>query len=173
MYEKALPYLSERHLKAGEYFLPPDKICREIAFIESGLFRLYYLNEGKEITNCFCKENTITCSYASLITQQESDIIIQAIEDSRLIVFQYEDLQKLYKEDLFWQQVGRMASESEYLSTDNHKRFINDLSATERYEQILENDPELLQRVPLIHLASYLQISPETLSRIRKKLSQT
>ena len=114
----------------------------------------------------------MTCSYASLITQKESDIAIQAIEPSKLIVFTYHSLLKLYDQNSFWQQLGRLAAESEYITTSCHNRFLNDLTATERYQQLLEQDGDLLQRVPLNHLATYLQVAPETLSRIRKKLSR-
>ncbi len=170
-WETALPYLKERSIRKGDFFLEEGKTCRQIAFIQKGLFRTYYLRDGAEITTCFCKENTITCSYKSLITQQVSDLSIQAIEDCELIVFQYEDLQKLYEKDLFWQQVGRLAAESEFMVMEHYTRFINDLPAKDRYLQILKNDSELLQRVPLLYLASYLQIKPETLSRIRKKVA--
>ena len=85
----------------------------------------------------------------------------------------YANLQKLYTQNLFWQQVGRIASENELITTECHNRFLRDLSATERYKQILENENELLQRVPLNYLATYLQIAPETLSRIRKKIGRT
>lgn len=173
VFEKARPYLSMKVLEPGAFLLPQGKICRDIAFIEKGLLRLFYLNDGKEITNCFCRENTITTSYRSLITQEESDIAIQAIEPSQLVVLPYHALQKLYEKDLFWQQVGRLASENELIATECHHRFLTDLSATERYLQILEQDNELLQRVPLAYLASYLQIAPETLSRIRNKITRT
>lgn len=173
VFEFIKPYLSVINLKAGDYFLREGKISKQIGFVEEGLFRLYYLNDGKEVTNCFCKENTITCSYQSLITQTESDLAIQAIEDSKLIVFSYASLQQLYAKDLFWQQVGRLAAENEFITTACHNRFLSDLSATERYQQILENEGDLLQRVPLNYLATYMQIAPETLSRIRKKLSRT
>lgn len=172
-FEEVLPYLSVNELKAGDYFLREGNVCKNIAFIESGLLRLFYLKDGKEVTHCFCKENTLTTSYRSLITQQESDVAIQAVEPTKLIVLPYFSLQKLYEKNLFWQQVGRLTSEAEYVIADTHKRFLQDLTATERYQQILENDNELLQRVPLNYLASYLQITPETLSRIRKKISRT
>ena len=171
--ESVLPYLSVKYLNVGDYFLREGKICKNIGFVEEGLLRLYYLNDGKEVTNCFCKENTITCSYSSLITQKESDLAIQAIEPSKLIILSYESLQKLYKKDLFWQQVGRLAAENEFIITECHNRFLRDLSATDRYMQILENENELLQRVPLNYLATYLQIAPETLSRIRNKITRT
>ncbi len=172
-FEYAQPFLSEKTIEAGKYWLREGKISRNIAFIEKGLLRLYYLNDGKEVTNCFCRENTITTSYKSLITQQASDLAIQAVEKSNLIVLSYESLQKLFEKDLFWQQVGRLAAENEFIISESHNRFLNDLSATERYLQISNNDPELLQRVPLNHLATYLQITPETLSRIRKKIVRT
>lgn len=172
-FEIAKPFLSIKELASGDYFLPIGKICKQIAFIEKGLFRLYYLKDGKEVTHCFCKENSIACAYRSLITQQPTDTAIQAIEATSIIYFSYESLQKLYQQDLFWQQVGRIASENEYVTTECHNRFITDLSATERYLDIMENDPDLLQRVPLNYLASYIQVAPETLSRIRKKLTRT
>ena len=173
VFEMVVPYLSTKSIKAGDYLLRNGKICRNIAFIEEGLLRLYYLNDGKEVTNCFCKEKSIITSYSSLITQSESEIAIQAIEDSKLILLPYDSLQKLYKKDLFWQQVGRLAAESEFITTECHNRFLRDLSATERYMQILEKEHELLQRLPLNYLATYLQIAPETLSRIRKKITRT
>ena len=173
VFEDLGPHLSTVELKSGDYFLQHDKVCRKIAFIESGLIRLYYLNDGKEVTHCFCREHNITTSYRSLITQERSEIAIQAIQPTKLIVLSYQSLQELYEKDLFWQQVGRLAVENEYISTESHNRLIRDYSATERYLQVLENDETLLQRVPLNYLATYLQVTPETLSRIRKKLSRT
>jgi len=171
-FEIVKPYLSEKNIGAGDYFLREGSVCRSIGFIEHGLLRLYYLHDGKEITNCFCKENTITCSYSSLITKKESEISIQAIEDSTLLVLNYNSMQELYNKDLFWQQLGRLAAENEFITTERHNRFLSDLTATERYLQVLENEEELLQRVPLNYLASYLQVAPETLSRIRKKITR-
>ena len=171
-FEAVLPKLSVRHLSAGEYFLQEGKVCRIVGFIESGLLRHYYLNDGKEVTNCFCRENTLVTSYRSLITQQTSDIAIQAVEDSTLLVLSEQTLHSLYEQHLFWQQLGRMAAENELIATEGHHRFINDLPATDRYLQVLANDKDLLQRVPLNYLASYLQVSPETLSRIRKKTAR-
>jgi len=171
--EDILPFLSIENLEMGDYFLRQGKTSKRIAFIEKGLVRLFYLNDGKEVTSCFCKENTITCSYKSLITKTPSECSIQAIEPCQLIVFSYQSLEKLYKKELFWQQVGRLAAENEYINAECHNRFLSDLTATERYQQILENEGDLLQRVPLNYLATYLQVAPETLSRIRKKIIRT
>ena len=173
VYENAYPYLSQKTLQPEEFFVPIGNVCKNIAFIEEGLLRLYYLNDGKEVTNCFCKENMVATSYRSLITQQVSDIAVQAVEASKLVVLSYDSLQKLYDKDLFWQQVGRLAAENEFIITEAHTRLLQDLSATDRYLHVLENDPELLRRVPLTQLATYLQVAPETLSRIRNKIART
>lgn len=172
VFEEILPFLSIKELKEGEHFIKEGKVCREIAFIEKGLLRHYYLHNGKEFSDCFCKEHSLSASYRSLITQTPTDFAVQAIEDSRLIILSYDVLKGFYEKSLFWQEVGRMVSEQEYLLTESHQRMLRNMSATERYLYILEKEPDLLQRVPLGHLASYLQIVPETLSRIRNKIAR-
>jgi len=169
MFEQLLPHLNKIELKANEYFLKEGKTCKKLAFIQNGIVRIYYTHDGKEITKCFCRENNITCSYSSLITQTPSELAIQALEDTVLIALPHSSLQQLYSQSIFWQQMGRLAGEREFVIEENHNRSMRDLSATERYRHILENDSELLQRVSLNHLASYIQVTPETLSRIRSK----
>ncbi len=167
----AEPYLSTNRVKKSEHILHQGNICRNIHFVVSGLFKVYYLRDGVEITTCFCKENRFTTSYQSLISNQPSNLGIQAIEDSETVSILYEDLKKLYAQHLFWQQIGRMVTEQEYIITECYTRLINDKSAKQRYLEILNNEPDLLQRVSLIDLASYLQVTPETISRIRKQLA--
>ncbi|MCI4668697.1 MAG: Crp/Fnr family transcriptional regulator [Bacteroidia bacterium] len=171
-FEQLSPVLKIQSIRAGEYFLGQGKVCKQIAFIEEGLFRHFYLHDGKEVTTCFCREHTFLASYSSFLSQSPSDIAIQAIENSKLFLISFEAIQNLYKSDPFWQQLGRIASENEFLSSSNHQRFIHDLSATDRYLQFLASNKGLFNRIPLQYLASYLQISPETLSRIRKKIAQ-
>ena len=168
-FELAAPRITKAHVQRGEFLLDLGRTSGHIAFIQEGLFRQYYLNDGKEVTTCFCREGELTCSYRSLITQQPSDLAIEALEDSRVWRLAYRDLQALYTLDPFWQRVGRLASEQEYLVREHHARFLQDLSARERYERVLRDQPDLLQRVSLQHLASYLQVAPETLSRIRNE----
>lgn len=170
-FEAALPYFKHQHLEKGECFIEQGVVCKKIAYIESGLFRTYYLNDGIETTTCFCKENTLATSYKSMITNQASDLSLQAIEACKLLTIQFSDLQELYKKNLFWQQIGRLLAEQAFITAECYTRFLNDQTAEQRYLQILTNESDILQRVPLIYLASYLQITPETLSRIRKKIS--
>lgn len=172
LFDELSPYLSVRELEKNDYFLKEGQTCKQLAFIKKGMVRIYYLHDGKEITKCFCRENSITCSYSSMISQTPSGSAIQAVEDTTLITISYSSLQELYKKNMFWQQMGRIAGEQEYIVEESHNRSMRDLSASDRYKDILENDSELLQRVPLNHLASYMQVAPETLSRIRKKFAR-
>lgn len=169
LFDQLVPYLSFKELKTNEYFLKEGQTCKQLAFVETGMVRIYYLLDGKEITKCFCKENHITCSYSSMITQTPSQNAIQAIEDTTLIVLSYSSLQALYKTNMYWQQMGRIAGEREFIVEESHNQSMRDLSASERYQHILQHESDLLQRVPLSHLASYIQVTPETLSRIRSK----
>jgi hypothetical protein len=108
-----------------------------------------------------------------MITQTPSECAIQAIEHTKLIILSYASLQKLYQKSIFWQQIGRLVGEREFVVEEKHNQSMRNLSALDRYKHILTNDSELLQRVPLNHLASYIQVTPETLSRIRSKISRT
>ena len=165
------PFLREIKLDKNKHFLQTEQICRDIAFIEKGIMRIYYITEeGKEITSCFCKENNFVTSYQSLIAKQKSAFSIQALEPTTLTVLSYEKLELLFKKSIFWQQAGRLIMGTEYLRSECHNRFLDELSAKERYLKIMKDEKYLLQRVSLKHLASYLQITPESLSRIRKEV---
>jgi len=172
-FEQLSSHISVKELDVGDYFLEHGQTCKELAFIKKGLVRIYYLHDGKEITKCFCREQNITCSYSSLITQTPSEHSIQAIEPTKLYILSYSALQELYAKDIFWQQIGRIAGEREFIIEESHNRSMRDLSALNRYKHIMNNESHLLQRVPLNHLASYLQVTPETLSRIRSKIMRT
>jgi CRP-like cAMP-binding protein len=173
VFDAVLPFLSSRSLSPGEYFLREGKRCNEVALIVKGMMRLYYLADGKEVTNCFCREGSLSTSYTSLITKAPSEVAIQAVEPTDIITLSADSLDRLYDTSPFWQQLGRMAAQNELIINQRHNRFLRHVSATDRYKQVLTEDAELLQRVPLNYLATYLQVSPETLSRIRKKLSRT
>ncbi|GAB5536367.1 MAG: Crp/Fnr family transcriptional regulator [Rubricoccaceae bacterium] len=168
-FERVAPQIVEERIGKGEALLRLGATSDRISFIQQGLFRQVYLIDGKEVTTCFCREHTLTCSYRSLITQQPSELAIEALEESQVLSLMHRDLQALYDQDPFWQQVGRMAAEQEVMVRERHLHFVQDLSAADRYEHILREERDLLQRVSLQHLASYMQVAPETLSRVRKQ----
>ncbi len=166
-------YFTEQNLKKGDFFVKQDKVCRNIAFILKGTLRVYYINEkAEEITSCFCTENNLTTSYKSFILQQPSNIILQAIEDTQLLVINYENLQKLYARSAVWQTIGRSVAEREYIVMEQYASVLNNETAKEKYLRLLKEQPNVLQKASVEDIASYLGVTRRTLSRIRQEISK-
>jgi CRP-like cAMP-binding protein len=165
-------YFTEQNLKKGDFFVKQDKVCRHIAFIIKGTLRTYYINaKAEEITSCFCTENNLTTSYKSFILQQPSNLILQAIEDTQLLVIDYENLQKLYSKSIVWQTIGRAVAEREYIVMEQYASVLNNETAKEKYLRLLNEQPTVLQKANIEDIASYLGVTRRTLSRIRQEIS--
>ncbi len=159
------------NIKKGDFFIEEGKTCNNVAYIDRGLFRIYYIKDGLEVNTCFCKENSITSSFESLVNRTPSNQFIQAIEDATLVKLSYENLNKLYGLSSTWQSVGLLMTEKECLRLSNRATSLSFETAMEKYKNILESEPDLLQRVSIQDIASYIGVSRETLSRIRAKIS--
>jgi CRP/FNR family transcriptional regulator len=152
--------------------LKENQIVNEIAFIEKGVLRLYYLSDGKEINNHFFLENDYAVSYLDFLKNRPSRYYIQALDDCELLTFNAESLQIAYDSSKNWERFGRIIAESVYAIATNRFESFLFLSAKERYLQMLNDYPKFIQRIPLYHLASYLGIERESLSRIRKEIAK-
>lgn len=160
--------LQPRQFKKKEYFLRQDQVCKKLGFIVKGYVRLFYLHDGEEITKDFNFENEICGSYASFSRQAPSRFNVIAMEDLDVLLIGREDLYGLYDRYPSLQKAGRIRMEHMFIRKEEREAsFLLD-SADQRYRYLEENNPELLQRVPLKYLASYLGMTAETLSRIRK-----
>ncbi len=153
----------------NEYLLTEGKICRNLYFLQRGALRGYYNLDGKEITHWFAFENDFVTSFHSYITEQPAVENIQMLEGSILWAISKENLTKLMNQFHELEKLVRIVYEKYYLRLED--RFVNAQfkSATERYQNLLLQTPHIVERVPLGHIASYLGISQETLSRIRSK----
>ncbi len=168
-----IAYFSEQHLQKGDFFIKQDKVCRHIAFILKGTLRTYYINaKAEETTSCFCTENNLATSYKSFILQQPSNLILQAIEDTQLLVIDYENLQKLYIKSAVWQSIGRAVAEREYIVMEQYASILNNETAKEKYLRLLNEQPTILQKASIEDIASYLGVTRRTLSRIRQEISK-
>ena len=156
-------------LSKNEYLLTEGKICKQLYFLEVGALRGFYNLEGKEITYWFGFENDFVTSFHSFITQQPAVETIQLLEGSILWAISKESLTNLLNQYHEIERLLRIAYEKYYIRLE--ERFVNAQfkTAAERYENLLQHSPHILERVPLGHVASYLGISQETLSRIRAR----
>jgi len=140
-----------------------------IYFIVSGASRVYYLDKaGKQTNTWFLFENELLISVYSFFTGQPSFEYIETLEDSVLIAVKREKLDEMYIRFMEFNFIGRKLTEYYYIRNEIQANELRMLSAKERYENLLKRNPKLFQRVSLGHIASYLGISQETLSRIRK-----
>jgi CRP-like cAMP-binding protein len=143
--------------------------CRHLYFLERGALRGYYNLEDKEVTHWFGFENDFVTSFHAFITGQLAVENIQLLEGSVLWAISKEKLNLLLNQYREVERLLRIAYENYYIRLE--ERYINAhfKTASERYADLLQQMPHLLKRVPLGYIASYLGISPETLSRIRSR----
>jgi CRP-like cAMP-binding protein len=156
-------------LPKGEYLLREAKRCRQLYFLEKGALRGFYNLDGKEVTHWFGFENDFVTSFHSFITEQPAVENIQLLEDSILWAISKEQLTQLFNQHHEIERLVRIVYEKYYIRLE--ERFVNAQfkTARERYENLLQQTPHILERVSLGCIASYLGISQETLSRIRSQ----
>ncbi|MBC7862622.1 MAG: Crp/Fnr family transcriptional regulator [Bacteroidia bacterium] len=166
--EKALTsFISKKSFKKNEFLLRADEYCNSLYFVEKGSLRGFYFHEEKEITNWFALEGDFGTSFYPFISKTRSYENIQALEDVEVSVLNNTELKKLYSDFPETEKLGRIILEDYYSKLEERLINIQFKSAKERYSNLMENRPQIIQRVPLGHLASYLGITQETLSRIR------
>jgi CRP-like cAMP-binding protein len=161
-----------KHFKKGEFMLREGEIARCAAFVEKGLLRSYAVDEkGKEHIIQFAPENWWIGEKTAGETGAPSEIFIDAIEDAEVLLFDLAG-HKLMHEKIPWYR-AQFSAGIQRRSDAQNKRILSSLtdSAEQRYYQFIEQYPNIVQRVPLQMLASYLGITGETISRIRRKAS--
>lgn len=162
--------ISEVTYPKGFILLKADKIEKNIYFIKKGIVRAYVDSEDKEITFWFGKEGDTVVSMRSYIANQRGYENIELLEDCTLFELKTERLQELYNQDIHIANWGRKFAEQELVKTEERLISHQFKTALERYENLLKATPDLLQRVQLGYIASYLGITQVSLSRIRAKI---
>lgn len=159
-----------RSVEKNELWVREGQICKEMAFIYSGAFRMYYLHNDKEVNTYFFFENQFLSSFQSFLLHQPSRYYIQALEPSELVIFQNSDIERAYASSHNWEKFGRIIAENCYIEATLRTESFLFLTGEQRYLQLLEKHPQIFERVPLYHIASYLGIERESLSRLRRKI---
>jgi CRP-like cAMP-binding protein len=161
-------------LKKGDYFISEQTQCNQIGFIRKGGVRNFsVLSNGEENTSCFKFENQFMTSYESFMHQKPSKINIQAIEDCNLSVISYQRFHQLLNKIPAWKTILNLIMDQEFIEKENHLLNLNLKSAKEKYLFVLDNSPEVIKRVQINYLASYLGITQRTLTRVRKESLQS
>lgn len=156
-------------LKKGEYFIREGSICKDIAFVQSGLFRSFYHNSaGEEITYCFTFSNSFVTAYSSFLSQTPTFENVEALTDVTLFSIPGEVITRMEQNSLNFMRFSKTMAEQEFMRLEQRVLLLVRESAEYRYKDLLEKYPEYLQLIPLSHLASYLGITQRHLSRIRK-----
>ena len=151
----------------GETILGEGDVCRYIFWIVKGLVRQYYFKNGKELTEYMATENTICMSIESLFREEPSMQIIQALEPTILFALPMHDLEAVSMKSVNIQMLYRKILEESLIISQHHADMLRFESAQDRYRRLVRESPQLILRAPLVYIASYLQMTPETLSRVR------
>lgn len=157
------------HYKKGKILVRQGHVCDMFYFVLQGAARAYRRTGDKEHTHGFQFDRFDAVSLSSFTAQQPSQESIELIEDSSLITISRDSLHRLYDTYPRSNMIGRSGVEEAFVELEKRTRSLQQLSARERYEELIARNPLLLQRVPLKHIASYLGITQETLSRIRAR----
>lgn len=141
-----------------------------IHFITRGMVRSYFFKDRKDITLSFSAEGEFITSFRSFVSATPSYEVIEWLEDGETAFLLRDDLHALYDRFPEIERLGRVLTEKYYIMMEERLMFFKFKTALERYRDLLDQEPELIMRAPLQYIASYLDISVETLSRIRGKL---
>ena len=153
-------------IKKGENLQNFGQTCKTIYFIKSGVARIYYYKDSVDITESFSFEGDIIARVESLFTGNPSQKAIQVLEDTEIVAINAVQLFKLYDTHPQIERLFRLIFEAGYVETVKRIESIQFHTAEERYQALLQK-PNLLQRIPLKHIASFLGITQVSLSRIR------
>ena len=156
-------------VKKNKDLQPIGHTCRTIYFVKKGVARIYYYKDDNDITELFSFEKSIIARVESLFTGKASRKAIQVMEDSEFVAISAVPLFKLYDKFPEIERLFRKIFELAYVDTVNRIESIQFHSAQERYSDLLVEAPNILQRIPLKHIASYLGITQVSLSRIRNQ----
>jgi CRP-like cAMP-binding protein len=151
----------------NEFILREGEISTNIFWIVKGLVRQFYFKNDKELTEYMATENNIVMCIESLFREQPTKLQIKALEPTILIAMPKADLEAVAMKSVNIQILYRKILEESLILSQHHADMLRFESALDRYQKLVKNQPQLVLRAPLVYIASYLQMTPETLSRVR------
>ncbi len=165
--------LSKHVIPKKTTFLKIGKVENYISFIISGLVRFYIPNNdpAKEITFGFSFKEQFISAYDSFLTRKPSLYELETLTESIILSISYDDLQEVYKTTQIGNLIGRLTAERLFLLKSKREQTLLQFTAKERYLNLFKDHPEVIKEIPLKYISSYIGVTPQGLSRIRKEIS--
>ena len=163
--------LVRREFKKNSVVLKAGQVENYLSFIETGMVRYYIPREIDDLTFEFIFAGNFISAYDSFLTRQPSTSQIATLTKTVIWSVSFNDLQQIYVETNIGNTIGRLASEGLYINKSKRELSLLNQSAEERYLNLFKEQPHLLKHIPLKYIASYIGITPQALSRIRKRIS--
>ena len=155
-------------VEKGTEILSIGKHCRHLWFMSKGAVRAFEINDGLEKSNYFFTDYSLFIDYYSITTKQPSELCFIAVEDCEILAMNYSDMLALYNQSQLLERIGRIMAERQFVIEFELRRMFLNMDAFERYEYLTANRPEIFQRFALKDIASFIGITPVSLSRLRK-----
>lgn len=151
----------------GEMILKEGDICRQFLYIDKGLVRQFYFKHGKEVTEHLGQEHTIVMCIESLFKEEPTKLQVEALEPTTVYALPKADLERVAMHNVNIQILYRKMLEESLIVSQIHADLVRFETAQDRYKKLCKLCPQVVLRAPLVYIASYLQMTPETLSRVR------
>ena len=151
----------------GEIILGVGDVCTNIYWIQKGLVRQFYYKNGKELTEHMAVENSIVMSIESLFKEEPTRLQIMALEPTIIYAMPRAALEQVAMKSVNIQILYRKILEESLIQSQVHADMLRFETAQDRYTKLVKRQPQLVLRAPLVYIANYLQMTPETLSRVR------
>ncbi|MEO6820671.1 MAG: Crp/Fnr family transcriptional regulator [Ginsengibacter sp.] len=163
-------YFQIKYLSKKEFLLQDNKVCHFIAYIAEGSIRHFHVKDGLEKTCDISFDNSWVTDFQSFTSGTAGKMNLQAMEDTTVFIIHKEDLYNLYQECNKYETFGRLMAEKVAQRATEIAMSLSSEKPEERFQNLLKNQPDLFQRIPQKYIANFLGISPESLSRIRKRI---
>jgi CRP-like cAMP-binding protein len=162
----------KKNYRKGEFYNEYKNVCKHLGFIINGVFRAYYINDesGEEKNVFFFSDHQIIVSYKSFLDQAPCNYYTEAMTGSSIVYIHINHLTELYQKSHQWERFGRLVAERAFSMAMTRAEDFMFLPPEKRYEDLIGQHPDIFNRVPLYHIASYLGIQGPSLSRIRKRM---
>ena len=169
-YESFISIAITKRYRKNEYLLNADRPVQKLFFVKSGFMRGYRIQEGNDVTHHFYLDNWLATDYESYLTGDQGDLYIQALVETIVYEFDKTKLYAFFKSNEKFEKIRFIQAEDAYLQMVRRLKNFQCMELKERYLELINKNPELFNLVAHKHIASYLGVTPQSLSRLRKQL---